>query len=512
MKPTYTLDQIAYQLTDQGWLYDNEDPHKFDVSVGGTITVNISDLNQAGQLFALAAFEAWEMVSGLNFVVTNNWDPDLWIYHEGRDQAYSYYETDRNGVITYSEIVISEDWIQRDWSRSYWGDVITVDYASYSLQTMIHEIGHALGLAHPGNYNAGDDDNDGTDFDRDAAFANDSWQMTVMSYFDQTENPNVDADYAFIMTPMPADILAIHNIYGSNVEANLGDTTYGYSQNVGGYWDEVDLEFAPIALTVFDTDGHDTLDLSQSYQEQYISLVPGSISDAGGAKGNVIIYQDTIIEDAFGGFENDVLIGNDVSNLLIGGQGADTVSGGDGDDILYDALGANELSGDEGDDILVSYSGANRLTGGRGADIMVGGVHNDILDGHRGEDVLIGDGKSIFFGGTDTLDGGKEDDILMGGIGADTFVFAPDDGSDVIVAVDLSDVTVDTSEFTYQGADFESGLDKVSLVGFTGLSTHTVLDHVSDTSDGAVFAYQGLEILFWDVAASELSADDFIWS
>lgn len=73
-------------------------------------------------------------------------------------------------------------------------------------------------------------------------------------------------------------------------------------------------------------------------------------------------------------------------------------------------------------------------------------------------------------------------------------------------------MTVDTSEFTYQGADFEAGLDKVSLVGFTGLTANTVLDHVSDSSDGAVFAYQGLEILFWDVAASELSADDFIWS
>ena len=53
---------------------------------------------------------------------------------------------------------------------------------TYAFQTYIHEIGHALGLGHPGNYNGE------ARYPNDAEFQNDSWAMSIMSYFGQTEN------------------------------------------------------------------------------------------------------------------------------------------------------------------------------------------------------------------------------------------------------------------------------------------------------------------------------------
>ena len=52
----------------------------------------------------------------------------------------------------------------------------------YAFQTYVHEIGHALGLGHAGNYNGE------ANYPYDASFANDSWAVSVMSYYDQTES------------------------------------------------------------------------------------------------------------------------------------------------------------------------------------------------------------------------------------------------------------------------------------------------------------------------------------
>lgn len=507
-KPIFTLDQVAEHLITNGWAYYGESPRRFDVSTGGSLTVDISDLNGAGKKFARAALDAWSVVTGINFEVRQGY-ADITFSQFSYDSAYSESIVDDNGLIIESTINISKDWISSDWTWEKGS--IKVNYASYSMQTYLHEIGHALGLAHAGDYDSSDLGSSGSDFERDALYQNDSWQTSVMSYFSNIENPYTDADFGYVLTPMPADILAIQALYGTPVSANSGDTIYGYDQNLGGYWDEFDFSSELVSMTIYDTDGEDILDLSKSYADQQIDLTPGAIFDAGHLKGNFVISQDTIIEYAVGGYGNDTITGNLADNLVLGGQGNDKLFGNDGADILLDSLGSNVLDGGAGDDVIATTAGGNALRGRLGDDILIGGRARDDMSGGAGDDILIGDGKAIYFGASDRLDGGSGDDLLMGGLGADVFVFSPNSGADTIGQIATEELSLYTSEFVIVGYDFEIGRDLIELDGYSGLSKGTITSNITQTADGALFSYQGSHILFWDISAADLTADSFIF-
>ena len=486
-----SYDEIAHQLTDGNWEYDGLMRRSFDVAPGDTLDVDISVLGAEGQQLARWALEAWTNVSGIGFRFVE--DPDAHItFGEDEEGAFSTSVLFGCGdLIDSSHVNVSSDWL----------DLYGTSLDSYSFSTYIHEIGHALGLGHAGNYNVT------AIFGIDNDFLNDSWQATVMSYFSQDDNTWIDADAAFAVTPMIADIIAIQDLYGEPAGVNAGHTVYGSNSNVGGYLGELFAAVSgehsdhrvyadgPITLTIQDTDGTDTFDLRTDTHDQRIDLSEEGISDVFGLTGNLIIARGTTIENVIAGTGNDTISGNVAANRLegragndvltgeegsdhlIGGGGFDLLEGGDGDDHLTGGTGHDTLTGGAGEDTLIGNAGndllaggtdndrligggdhdrlfggggGDRLEGGSGHDNLAGGAGNDMLAGNVGHDALAGgDGDDRLIGGGDhdRLTGGAGDDTLIGGRGSDLFVFGLGNGTDTIIDFSARDDHIDLTEF-----------------------------------------------------------------
>lgn len=344
--PSWTYDQIADQLVNGFWNVQNgEGPHHFNVSPGGTITVNYSMLTAAERNLAINALAAWSDIIGVTFqpvtsggqlVFDNSDDPST----EGPD---AYTEANYSGgVYTSATVQISSSWVTG--SQGY-----GTSLNSYGYQTYLHEIGHALGLGHAGNYNGE------ADYAADALFREDAWSTSIMSYFSPTENSyfaGMGFTDDFTLTPMNADIIAMQRMYGLSTTTRTGNTTYGFNSNAGRDVYNANL-MSNVSYTVFDSGGNDTLDYSGFSQNQKINLVSETFSNVGPGIGNVMIARGTIIENAIGGSGSDTITGNAAANRLVGNGGSDYLSGGDGNDFLTGGIGNDELTGGLGNDTFI---------------------------------------------------------------------------------------------------------------------------------------------------------------
>ena len=205
----------------------------------------------------------------------------------------------------------------------------SVPVGSYSFFTIMHELGHALGLSHPGDYNAGPGQQ--ITYATHAQFVQDTEQYSVMSYFGGGNTGENPGGFATAYTPMLFDIYELQQIYGANMTTRTGNTTYGFGSTAGSIY-AFSAGSTP-QYCIWDAGGTDTLNCSGYGQGQLINLNQGTFSNVGGGTGNISIAIGATIENANGGSGNDTIIGNDVANTFTGGGGNDTINGGGGRDV-----------------------------------------------------------------------------------------------------------------------------------------------------------------------------------
>ena len=203
-------------------------------------------------------------------------------------------------------------------------------------RTLMHEIGHALGISHPGNYNAAPDTE--ITYAQHAEYYQDSYEYTIMSYFGSSNTGAVRCGFA--QTMLAHDIAAIQSLYGVNLETRTGDTIYGFNSNADRPAFNFSLNADPV-IAIWDAGGLDMLDFSGWSTNARIDLADGAFSDGGGQTSNVQIAFGTTIENATGGAGNDSLTGNEAGNRLSGGDGIDTLRGGGGRDLVLGGAGGD---------------------------------------------------------------------------------------------------------------------------------------------------------------------------
>ncbi|MBH1943974.1 VCBS repeat-containing protein [Erythrobacter sp. YJ-T3-07] len=348
--PIFTNDQISDQLTSGYW---GGTTRRWNVAPGGTITVNLTGLTAEGQFLAREALNLWTDVTGINFSeITTSAQIT---FDDNESGAFAGGATS-NGFFTGNSVVnVSTDWLAN------YGTTLN----TYSFQTYIHEIGHAIGLGHAGNYNGS------ANYPDDALYQNDSWNTTIMSYFSPGENTYFSQQgftYQYTITPMVADIISTNGgLYASYAGTRTGDTTYGFNNTSGRAVYDASVN-ANATVAIVDHGGIDTLDYSftnPSYT-QLINLNPEVFGNTRGRVGNLVIARGTVIENAIGGAGVDTIIGNSADNILRGNAGNDTIDGGLGTDTAV-------FSGNRADYTITNLSdGRVQVSGTDGTDTLTG--------------------------------------------------------------------------------------------------------------------------------------------
>ncbi|MDB5437858.1 MAG: family beta-propeller repeat protein [Caulobacteraceae bacterium] len=414
-----------------------------------------------------------------------------------------------------------------------WSGAGALNPGGQAFTTLLHEFGHALGLAHPHD-NGGSSEVMQQVSDPFSSYGYGDLNegiYTIMSYNDgwaRQVGGGPPVDRGSESTPMALDIALLQAKYGA-VANNAGDTVYDLGAMVGHSY-----------ASIWDTGGTDTITYSGA-SSVLIDLRPATLDDAsssaidglsfyepslagGGLSfvfgftssvaGGYTIAHGSDIENAFGGNGGATLVGNGLDNWLVGGAGVDSLIGGagndrlealggsgdlvrgeDGDDIISAAGTFQALSGGAGNDRIDAHAsqGAERINGDDGADSLESGSGADTIGGGAGDDIIYAGG------GDDEIDGGTGNDWMSGGGGNDRYHV--DSINDVIVEAANSGRDTVLSSGSYMLSD------NVEDLFFGGVLASGVGNTLSNTIGGdwdanLLFGGDGNDTLFGSSAPS----------
>jgi serralysin len=370
------------------------------------------------------AIKAWEDVANVHFVRVGSGLTGVFAYSDNATVLLGDYTGGESGAAAFtyfpgstaSTASAGDVWVNS--TLSYNADPTL---GNYGASVLVHELGHAIGLEHPSDYNVSAGVT--VTYAQDASYYEDDRQYTVMSYFSEA---NTGASYggSYPAAPQLDDIAAAQLLYGPNMATRTGDTVYGFNANADEPWFIATSGDTHLVFAVWDAGGNDTFDFSGYSQNQLIDLRAGNFSNVGGLVGNVAIAQNVTIENAVGGSGSDIIHGNLAANYEQGGAGNDTLDGGfGGRDTLFGGPGDDSIMGGPDFDQVNGNTGNDTIDGGAGgADWLSGGQGNDRITAHAGDVIENGNlGADTVTGGSgaDTVRGGQGDDQLFGGAGDD---------------------------------------------------------------------------------------------
>ncbi|MGD9864959.1 MAG: M10 family metallopeptidase [Pseudodonghicola sp.] len=340
------------------------------------------------------------------------------------------------------------------WYSNRYSDYSAPVTGDYAHLTIIHEIGHALGLFH-GHETSGS-------FGK-LPLAYDTMEYSLMTYRSyvgaDVSGGYTNETYGYAQSWMMLDIAALQHMYGADYTTNAGDTVYTWTPEAGITWVNGAAAISPgdnrIFATIWDGGGIDTYDLSAYSHDLQINLAPGGHSVFSGdqlaglglgktARGNIfnaLLYEGdrrSLIENAKGGSGNDIIRGNAADNRLEGKAGNDR---------LFGFIGADKLQGGDGNDILRGGAGKDLLIGGDGKDILFGGGGADVFRFSKISDSTPNrraDHIRDFTSGRDQIDLSElipgEFSLQMGGrfSGDGASVIVRTSGDDLLVRVDAN--------------------------------------------------------------------------
>ncbi|RDI58525.1 DUF4214 domain-containing protein [Microvirga subterranea] len=253
--------------------------------------------------------------------------------------------------------------------------------------TIMHEIGHALGLKH------GHQDLNGVDMSEEFGLAvyrpgtppvplqHDGQAWSLMTYRSDPLDLkiNYEADrFNQPQTYMQNDIAALQFLYGADYTTNSGNTVYSWSKTTGEMFLNGVGQGRPtgkvIFQTIWDGGGIDTYDVRNFSEDVRIDLRPGGFSTfsekqlannrpltdgpswAPGNIGNALLYQgneQSLIENALTGRGDDVIVLNSASNYVDAGRGLDAV-------VLADDMGDYHFSNDGTAFVITKRDGSSQ--------------------------------------------------------------------------------------------------------------------------------------------------------